>query len=88
VTNTVQRIANGRLASDEATLASSDVHYVALRALFDLYRAVGSIRLCPMLSINFFRRPVNAGDARDDFAILSKFMREQTPESSAKVSIA
>jgi hypothetical protein len=35
-----------------------------------------------------FQAAVNAGDARDDFAILSKFMREQTPESSAKVSIA
>jgi 3-hydroxyisobutyrate dehydrogenase-like beta-hydroxyacid dehydrogenase len=33
VTDTVQRIADGRLASDEATLASVDVHDVALSCL-------------------------------------------------------
>ena len=35
-----------------------------------------------------FRAAVNAGPAEDDFAILSKFMREQMLEHSAKVSIA
>jgi 3-hydroxyisobutyrate dehydrogenase-like beta-hydroxyacid dehydrogenase len=84
----VQRIANGRLASDEATLASSDVHYVALRALLDLCRDSGINLAVPDALDQLFQAAVDAGDARDDFAILSKFMREQTPESSAKVSIA
>ena len=88
MTNTVQRIANGRLASDEATLASSDVHYVALRALFDLYRDRGINSAVPDAFDQLFQAAVNAGDARDDFAILSKFMREQMLEHSAKVSIA
>jgi len=35
-----------------------------------------------------FQAAVNAGHAEDDFAILSKFMREQMLEHSAKVSIA
>jgi 3-hydroxyisobutyrate dehydrogenase-like beta-hydroxyacid dehydrogenase len=88
VTETVQRIADDRLASDEATLASVDVHYVALQALLELCRERGIYRAVPDAFGQLFQAAVNAGHAQDDFAILSKFMREQSPEDSAKVSIA
>lgn len=88
VINTVQRIADGRLASDEATLASIDVHYVALRALLELCRDRGINPAVPDAFGQLFQTSVNAGHAGDDFAILSKFIREQLPEHSAKVSIA
>jgi hypothetical protein len=42
----------------------------------------------PDASGQLFQAAVNAGHAGDDFAILSKFMRKQMPEHSAKVSIA
>jgi 3-hydroxyisobutyrate dehydrogenase-like beta-hydroxyacid dehydrogenase len=88
VTDTVQRIADDRLASDEATLASVDVHYVALRALLELCKDRGIYRAVPDAFGQLFQRAVNAGHAQDDFAILSKFMREQSSESSGERSTA
>ena len=88
VTDTVQRIADGRLASDEAALASVDVHYVALRALLELCKDRGIYRAVPDAFGQLFQVAVNAGHAQDDFAILSKFMREQSSESSAERSSA
>ena len=86
VTDTVQRIADDRLASDEATLASVEVHYVALRALLELCKDRGIYRAVPDAFDQLFQRAVNAGHAQDDFAILSTIMREQSPEHSAKVT--
>jgi 3-hydroxyisobutyrate dehydrogenase-like beta-hydroxyacid dehydrogenase len=88
VTDTVQRIADGRLASDEATLASVDVHYVALRALLDLCRERGIHRAVPDAFDQLFQAAINAGHAKDDFAVLSKFMREQSPKHATELSIA
>ena len=88
VTNTVQRIADGRLASDEATLASVDVHYVALRALLELCKERGIHQAVPDAFDQLFKAAINAGHAQDDFAVLSKFMREQSPKLSSEVSIA
>jgi 3-hydroxyisobutyrate dehydrogenase-like beta-hydroxyacid dehydrogenase len=87
VTETVQRIADDRLASDEATLASVDVHYVALRALLDLCKDRRIHRAVPGAFGQLFQAAVDGGHAQDDFAILSKFMHEQPAEHSAKVSI-
>ena len=84
VTDTVQRIADDRLAGDEATLASVDVHYVALRALLELCQDRGIYRAVPDAFGQLFQVAVKAGHAQDDFAILSKFMREQSPEHSAE----
>ena len=88
VIDTVQRIADGRLASDEATLASVDVHYVALRALLELCRERGIHQAVPDAFDQLFQAAINAGHAQDDFAVLSKFMREQSPKLSSEVSIA
>jgi 3-hydroxyisobutyrate dehydrogenase-like beta-hydroxyacid dehydrogenase len=88
VTDTVQRIADGRLASDEATLASVDVHYVALRALLELCRERGIHRAVPDAFDQLFQAAINAGHAQDDFAVLSKFMREQSPQHATELSIA
>lgn len=84
VTDTVQRIADDRLAGDEATLASVDVHYVALRALLELCQDRGIYRAVPDAFGQLFQVAVKVGHAQDDFAILSKFMREQSPEHSAE----
>jgi 3-hydroxyisobutyrate dehydrogenase-like beta-hydroxyacid dehydrogenase len=76
VRDTVQRIADGRLASDEATLASIDVHHVALRALLELCGERGIQQAVPNAFDQLFQVAIKAGHAQDDFAVLSKFMRE------------
>jgi NADPH-dependent reductive aminase-like, C-terminal domain len=88
VIDTVQRIADGRLASDEETLASVGVHYIALRALLELCRERGINQAVPDAFDQLFQPAINAGHAQDDFAVLSKFMREQSPKLSSEVSIA
>ena len=57
-------------------------------ALLDLCRDRSINPAVPDAFGQLFQSGVNAGHAGDDFAILSKFMREQMLEHSAKVSIA
>jgi 3-hydroxyisobutyrate dehydrogenase-like beta-hydroxyacid dehydrogenase len=80
ILDTVKRIEEGRLAADDATLATVDSHYGALRHLLELCRERGIHRAVPDAFDQLFQAAINAGHAQDDFAVLSKFMREQSPK--------
>jgi 3-hydroxyisobutyrate dehydrogenase-like beta-hydroxyacid dehydrogenase len=84
VCNSVARIAQGRLAADDATLASVDVHHIALRALLELCDDRGINRAVPDAFDGIFRAAITAGHAQDDFAVLSRFMRGHEDEANAK----
>jgi 3-hydroxyisobutyrate dehydrogenase-like beta-hydroxyacid dehydrogenase len=71
----VKRIEDRRFAGDEATLATVDVHYVALRALLELCKERGIRHAVPDVFDQLFQAAIKAGHAHDDFAVLSKFMR-------------
>jgi 3-hydroxyisobutyrate dehydrogenase-like beta-hydroxyacid dehydrogenase len=75
VIETVKRIEDSRFASDEATLATVDVHYVALRALLDLCKERGIHHAVPDAFDQLFQAAIKAGHAHDDFAVLNNFMR-------------
>ena len=75
VTDTVQRITDGRLASDEATLATVDSHYGALRHLLELCKERGIKRAVPEAFDELFQAAIKAGHGQDDFAVLNNFMR-------------
>jgi 3-hydroxyisobutyrate dehydrogenase-like beta-hydroxyacid dehydrogenase len=71
----VLRSAEGRLAADEATLSSVDVHGVGLRALIELCRDRGIHRGLPEAFDQILQAAIRAGHAQDDFAVLGKFLR-------------
>ena len=73
--STVHRIADGRLASDEATLAPVDSHNGALQHLLELCQERGIKRAVPEAFDELFRAAIKAGNGQDDFAVLSKFTR-------------
>lgn len=75
VRETVKRIEDGRLAAEEATLATLETHNVALRALLELCKERGINRAVPDAFDQLFQAAIEAGHAQDDFAVLSKFMR-------------
>lgn len=76
IMDTVKRIEDGRLAGDEATLATVESHHGALRHLLELCKEHGLNRAVPNAFDQLFQVAVKAGHAQDDFAVLSKFMRE------------
>jgi len=75
VMDTVKRIEDGRLAGDEATLATLDSHYGALRHLLELCKERGIPHAVPDAFEQAFQAAIKAGHAQDDFAVLNKFMR-------------
>ena len=74
VADVVDRIRHGRLAGDEATLATVSAHHGAFRQLLELYRERGLDRTVPDAFDRVFRAAVAQGHAGDDFAVLSRFM--------------
>ncbi len=75
VMDTVKRIEDGRLSGDEATLATLDSHYGALRHLLELCKERSIPHAMPDIFEQPFQAAIKAGHAQDDFAVLSKFMR-------------
>jgi 3-hydroxyisobutyrate dehydrogenase-like beta-hydroxyacid dehydrogenase len=75
VIDAVKRIEDRRFAGDEATLATIDVHYVALRAFLELCKERGIHHAVPDAFDQLFQAAIKAGHAEDDFAVLSNFMR-------------
>ena len=75
IIDTVKRIEEGRLAGDEATLATVDSHYGALRHLLELCKEHGLNRAVPDAFDQIFQAAIKAGHGQDDFAVLNKFMR-------------
>jgi len=71
----VKRIEEGRLAGDEATLATVDSHYGALRHLLELCKEHGLNRAVPDAFGQLFQAAIKAGHGQDDFAVLNKFIR-------------
>ena len=63
------------LAGDEATLATVDSHYGALRHLLELCKERGIKRAVPDAFDELFQAAIKAGHGQDDFAVLSKFTR-------------
>jgi 3-hydroxyisobutyrate dehydrogenase-like beta-hydroxyacid dehydrogenase len=74
VLDVVKRIADRRFSGKES-LATVDVHYVALRALIELCKERGIGHAVPDTFERFFQAAIRAGHAQDDFAVLYKFMR-------------
>ncbi len=77
VMDTVKRIEDRRFAGDEATLATVDSHSGALRHLLELCEDRGIKRPVPQAFDELFQAAIKAGHGQDDFAVLSKFMRER-----------
>jgi 3-hydroxyisobutyrate dehydrogenase-like beta-hydroxyacid dehydrogenase len=75
IIDTVKRIEEGRFAGDEATLATVDSHYGALRNLIELCKEHGINRAVPDAFDQIFQAAIKAGQGQDDFAALNKFMR-------------
>jgi 3-hydroxyisobutyrate dehydrogenase-like beta-hydroxyacid dehydrogenase len=81
----VERVRDGRLAGDEATLASVGTHHATVRHLVALCADNGIRDTLPRAFDQIFRRAVEAGHVEDDFAVLDTFMRstgEPARESS------
>ncbi|MGK9166915.1 NAD(P)-binding domain-containing protein [Inquilinus limosus] len=74
VADLVGRVRRGRLAGDEATLASVGAHHAAFRQLLELYRERGLDRTVPDAFDRVFRAAIAAGHAEDDFAVLSRYV--------------
>jgi 3-hydroxyisobutyrate dehydrogenase-like beta-hydroxyacid dehydrogenase len=75
VMDTVTRINDGRLAGDEATLASIETHYAAFTCLLELCRDRGLNRTLPLALDALFKTALDAGHAADDFAAISTFVQ-------------
>lgn len=75
VADLVGRVRQGRLAGDEATLASVGAHHAAFRQLLELYRERGLDRTVPDAFDRVFRAAIAAGHEPDDFAVLSRYAR-------------
>ncbi|HVF17935.1 MAG TPA: NAD(P)-binding domain-containing protein, partial [Steroidobacteraceae bacterium] len=69
------RIEQGRLAADEATLATLATHNGALQALLDLCRERGINRELPDALNGLFQAAIKAGHAQHEIAVISQFMR-------------
>ena len=74
VADVVARVRQGRLAGDEATLATVAAHHGAFRQLLDLCRERGLDRTVPDAFDRVFRAAIAAGHAPDDFAVLSRYI--------------
>jgi 3-hydroxyisobutyrate dehydrogenase-like beta-hydroxyacid dehydrogenase len=81
--DSVTQSEEGRLAGDEATLATVDSHYGALRHLFELCREHGIDRAVPDAFDRLFQAAVEAGHGQDDFASLIQVMRHRVPSLSS-----
>jgi 3-hydroxyisobutyrate dehydrogenase-like beta-hydroxyacid dehydrogenase len=71
----VKRIDEGRLSGDAETVASVDTHYGAFRCLMELCKDRNIHHVLPEAMEPVFRAALHGGHARDDFAILSRFMK-------------
>jgi 3-hydroxyisobutyrate dehydrogenase-like beta-hydroxyacid dehydrogenase len=83
----MERVRDGRLAGDAATLASVGTHHATVRHLVALCADNGIRDTLPRAFDQIFRRAVEAGHAEDDFAVLDTFMRptgEAPPGSSVR----
>jgi 3-hydroxyisobutyrate dehydrogenase-like beta-hydroxyacid dehydrogenase len=76
VLDTVTRIQKRQYAGDEATLATLDAHFGALRHLLELSKDKRLQLALPEAFDRLFRLAIEAGHAQDDFAVLNKFMRQ------------
>jgi 3-hydroxyisobutyrate dehydrogenase-like beta-hydroxyacid dehydrogenase len=75
ILDTVKRIEEGRVAGDEETLATVDSHYGALQHLLELCKEHGLNGAVPDAFDKLFQAAIEAGHAKDDFAVLNEFMR-------------
>lgn len=79
VADLVDRVRHGRLAGDEATLATVSAHHAAFRQLLELYRERGLDPTVPDAFDRVFRAAIAAGHAGDDFAVLGRFLQAGRP---------
>ena len=84
VIETVKRIEDRRFAGDDATLATVDSHYGALRHLLELCKQHGIHRAVADGFDQLFRAAIKAGHGQDDFAVLNTFMRDVREESTPR----
>jgi 3-hydroxyisobutyrate dehydrogenase-like beta-hydroxyacid dehydrogenase len=75
VVDAVTRIQKRLYEGDEATLATLDAHFGAIRHLLELSKDKGLELAVPEAFEKLFRLAIDAGHAQDDFAVLNKFMR-------------
>ncbi len=75
VADLVGRVRQGRLAGDDATLASVGAHHAAFRQLLELCRERGLDRTVPDAFDRVFRAAIADGHEPDDFAVLSRYVR-------------
>lgn len=70
----MDRVVQGRLAADDATLATLETHYGAFRHLLALHEERGLHDDLPRAMERVFRPAMDAGHGQDDFAVLSRFL--------------
>jgi 3-hydroxyisobutyrate dehydrogenase-like beta-hydroxyacid dehydrogenase len=78
----VERVRDGRLAGDEATVASVGTHHATVRHLLAVCANNGIRDTLPRAFDQIFRRALEAGHVEDDFAVLDTFMR--SPDGPAR----
>lgn len=75
VADLLTRIQHNRLTADETTLAGLDAHNVAFQHMLALCKERGIHRGVPDAMYSVIDEAVKAGHGKDDFAILSRFLK-------------